>query len=205
MWRGSHTTEEKWPYPQKRKPAWVLELQRDEEGDPMQRRCDLGCQPTGRMRETHIRRVAQSSVIGSRWGDEDLSQRRESSKWFWTWIEKNLLGKFEDPFCFVMFSGLRLYPTKICSWCQCAVLTSKLFTCQSWNRKLWLSLTNVKLAWSPVFVLSLVGENGSQASILTLLSSIFQVYPLTLVEIIFVENFLTTTLAMFEVIAYTKK
>ena len=61
-----------------------------------------------------------------------------------------------------------------------------------------------------MFVLSLVGENGSQASILTLLSAIFQVYPLTLVEIIlshifFVESFLTTTLAMFEVIAYTKK
>lgn len=77
----------------------------DEEGDPMQRRCDLGCQPIGRMRETHIRRVAQSSVTGSRWGNEDLSHRRESSKWFWTWIEKNLLGKFEDPFfcCFVFW------------------------------------------------------------------------------------------------------
>ena len=103
--KGSHTTEEKWPYPQERKPAWVLELQRGEEGDPMQRRCDLGCQPTGRMRETHIRRVAQSSVIGSRWGDEDLSQRRESSKWFWTWIEKNLVGKCEDP-CLVSFCFL---------------------------------------------------------------------------------------------------
>ena len=56
----------------------------------MQRRCDLGCQPTGKIRETHIRRVAQSSVIGSKWGNEDLFQRRESSKWFWTWIEKKI-------------------------------------------------------------------------------------------------------------------
>ena len=203
MWRGSHTTEEKWPYPQERKPAWVLELQRDEEGDPVQRRCDLGCQPTGRMRETHIRRVAQSSVIRSRWGNEDLFQRRESSKWFWTWIEKKIYSEnFKIPFFVFWPETVSHQDTQ----CLCAVFTSKPFTCQSWNRKLWLSLTNVKMAWSPVFVLSLVGENGSQASILTLLSSIFSYLGWDhFVTHFFVESFLTTTLAMFEVIAYTKK
>lgn len=189
MWRGSHTTEEKWPYSQERKPAWVLELQRDEESDPMQR-CDLGCQPIGRMRETHIRRVAQSSVIGSRWGNEDLSHRRESSRWFWTWIEKNLLGKFEDPFfcCFVFWpETVSHQDTQLVSVC-CAYFQTLYMS--ELKQKLWLSLTNVKLAWSPVFILSLVGENGSQAIILTLLSSIFQVYPLTLVEIILSHIFL---------------
>lgn len=120
MWRNSCTTEETWPHVQKGKPTWLLEFQWDEQGDLMQR-SGLRYQHTDRMRKTYTKNVFQSRVFRPKWGKMDLLQRGDSGKWFWTWIENNILGKFQYSFS---FPGLKLYPTKVYSHCHCTVFQS---------------------------------------------------------------------------------